>query len=292
MDEARKCYADPDTMAKRNVVIGPRDLDILSALEHCPLTPAQLLKLSSTFSRPFPEEHTLRRRLRLLSHRNLLRQFPYAVASGGRSPHYARLTRDGYRLLHGPDTTLPHRRHFEAISHAHHHHTRALAEFLVHTLVSAQQVGMTVPEFSPENALKIEAGLFTLYPDSAFAVQDAAGRRFRFVVELDNGTERVRSRLDTESIERKVRGYDLHQSGIAARDPERFVVLFVCARGPDRLAHILELAGELTVNARRRVFLGTTLKEFLMSPTPLTEDCFRDIHAQPCALIDLAEKAA
>ena len=279
-------------MAKRNIAIGPRDLDVLSALDHCPLTPDQLLKLSQTFLRPFPDVHTLRRRLRRLNHCDLLRPFPYAVASGGRSPCYHRLTRDGYRLLRGADITLPHRRHFEAISQAHHYHTRALADFLVHTLVSAHEAGLTVLEFSPENALKIEAGLFTLYPDCAFTLRGGSDRRFRFVVELDNGTERVRSRMDTESIERKVRGYDLHQSGMGAHDPERLVVLFVCTRGSERLDHILKLAGELTVNAQRRVFLGTTLAEFLSAEKPLTEPCFRNIQLQSSSLVELPEKAA
>ena len=38
------------------------------------------------------------------------------------------------------------------------------------------------------------------------------GRTFSFVVEFDNGTERVRSKQDVESIERKMRGYDAHIS--------------------------------------------------------------------------------
>ena len=55
---------------------------------------------------------------------------------------------------------------------------------------------------------------------------------------LDNGTERIRSPQDVESIERKVRGYDLHQSSTPSFDHGRFVVLFVTTRSSDRLVHI------------------------------------------------------
>lgn len=119
--------------------IGPRDLDILTALDRTPLTPAQLCQLSTTFTAPFRDENNLRRRLRLLKRSGLIRSWPYALATDGRSPRYCRLTRDGFRLLYGADTALPHRRHFEEISHGHHHHTSALAETIVHLLRSAHR---------------------------------------------------------------------------------------------------------------------------------------------------------
>ena len=89
------------------------------------------------------------------------------------------------------------------------------------------------------------------------------GRTFNFVVELDNGTERVRSRRDVESIERKLRGYDAHQAQFEALDPQRYLVLFVTTRSQQRLQHILDVATLVMQNQQRTVFIGTDLKSFL-----------------------------
>ena len=100
------------------------------------------------------------------------------------------------------------------------------------------------------------------------------GRAFNFVIELDNGTERIRSPQDVESIERKVRGYDLHQSATPSFDHGRFVVLFVTTRSSDRLAHILQAATRIMRNPRRTLFLGVTLSAFLNHDKPLTAPLF------------------
>ena len=97
---------------------------------------------------------------------------------------------------------------------------------------------------------------------------------FNFVIELDNGTERIRSPQDVESIERKVRGYDLHQSGTPSFDHGRFVVLFVTTRSSERLAHILQAATRIMRNPRRTLFLGVTLSAFLNHDMPLTAPLF------------------
>lgn len=103
--------------------IGDRDIEILTALDRCPLTVAQLRKLSQSFKLPFRDEHNLRRRLRKLAHSGFVNSWPYATASEGKSPSYDKLTRNGYRILHGMDAKLPSRRYFEAIAPGHHHHT-------------------------------------------------------------------------------------------------------------------------------------------------------------------------
>ncbi|MEZ5942496.1 MAG: hypothetical protein R3C18_13970 [Planctomycetaceae bacterium] len=236
--------------------IGPRDLDMLTALDRTPLTSAQLCKLSTTFVAPFRDEHNLRRRLRMLGNSGLIRSWPYALASMGRSPHYFKLTRDGYRLLHGQDAPLPRRRYFEEISHGHHYHTHALAEVIVQLAVCGQRQGIILRHFARENSLKLEANGFTLYPDCAFQLLTSDGSTFNYVVELDNGTERVRTRQDVESIERKLRGYDAHQSQFAANDPQRYLVLFVTTRSRSRLDRILQLADMLLTNRQRTVFVG------------------------------------
>lgn len=265
--------------------IGPRDEELLAALDHSPFTPAQLLALSQTFGQPFPDEHTVRRRLRQLALRGLVRSFPYAVASLGRSPSYYKLTPLGYRHLYGVTASLPSRRYFEAIADAHHHHTQALSEFLVHLFVSARKSGVAVRSFARENSVTLETPTFTLRPDCAFQLVTDAGRTLNFVVELDNGTERVRSQLDTESIERKIRGYDQHQGSMEAYDPARYVVVFVTTRSQVRLHGMLDAAGRLMCNPQRRLFVGVALADFLASDNPLFAACFQDAHGRRTALV-------
>lgn len=245
--------------------IGPRDLQILTALDRCPLTIAQLMRLSQTFVTPFPDASVLRRRLRRLAKAGYVKYWPYAVATEGRSPNYFRLGRDGYSLLYGADSPLPHRRRFEALSPVRHHHTFCLAELIVQVFVSAHLAGCSVDGFGRENSVCFKSGSFTMYPDCSFVIRRPDGRTFPYVVELDNSSERVRSRLDVESIERKIRGYDAHQSKFASTDPDRYLVLFVATRSQRRVQNILDLASTLMQQPRRTVFVGCKLDSFLAS---------------------------
>lgn len=255
--------------------IGHRDIDILTALDRTPLTPAQLCRLSHTFIAPFQNEDNLRRRLRALADSGLVRSWPYAIATEGRSPKYFKLTRDGYRLLYGAHAALPRRRYFEEISHGHHHHTFSLAECIVQIAITGHRKGITLQHFARENSVKLEAGGFTQYPDCAFQLVTADNRVFHFVLELDNGTERVRTRQDVESIERKLRGYDAHQSQYGANDANRYLVLFVTTRSQKRLHHIMDLAALVMRNPQRTVFLGCDLQS-LKENDPFTEAIFHD----------------
>lgn len=253
--------------------IGSRGLDLLTAIDRTPLTPAQLCKVSQTFSVPFHDEHNLRRRLRRLSDAGLLKSWPYAIVSNGRSPQYFKLTREGYRLLYGEDAALPRRRYFEEISHGHHYHTSYLADVIVHLAVMGHRQGIALRHFARENSVKLEAGGFTMYPDCAFQLVNAERRTFNFVLELDNGTERMRSKQDVESIERKVRGYDAHQGQFAADDPNRYLVVFVTTRSLYRLPKIMNLADAFMHNRQRTVFIGCDLVT-LLNADPFAESVF------------------
>jgi len=264
--------------------IGPRDLDILTAFDRTPLTSTQLCKLSQTFAAPFRDEHNLRRRLRRLTNSQLVRSWPYALATDGRSPRYFKLTREGYRLLYGTDAALPRRRYFEEISHGHHHHTHALAEVITHIAVCGHRHGITLQHFARENSLKLEANGFTMYPDCGFQLLTPTGKAYNFVVELDNGTERIRTRQDIESIERKIRGYDAHQSQFAANDPNRYLVLFITTRSDQRLQHILTLADQLMANRERTVFVGA-LQYSMKEEDPFARPVLMDHHLAERLLI-------
>lgn len=51
----------PNTLHAR---IGPRDLELLTAIDRFPVTSAQLCRISLSFKEPFRDENNLRRRLR------------------------------------------------------------------------------------------------------------------------------------------------------------------------------------------------------------------------------------
>jgi hypothetical protein len=258
-----------------NTKIGDRDIQLLTAIDRCPLTPSQLCHISKTFERPFNDSHNVRRRLRKLAAADLVQCFPYTITGDGFSHRYYKLTRCGYRLLYGPKATLPKRRYFEAIKPGHHHHTFCLAETIVHLCVTAHENGCEIIYFSRENSVKLQADPFTLYPDSAFVVRRSDGRTFSFVVELDNGTERVRSKQDVESIERKLRGYDAHQSKYDKFDPERYLVLFITTRSENRLQYIMDVAADIMKQPNRRVFVGVELNR-LLSVDPFQVPIFVD----------------
>ena len=250
-----------------------RDYEILQSLDQFPLTPNQLCKLSQSFAMPFQDVHAVRRRLRKLAGIELVRKYPYAVASFGSSPAYYKLTRAGYRVLHGPDAALPKRRYFDSIGQARHPHTRALVDLLVHLFVSVQNTGDRIQHYARENDVSLETTVGVLRPDAAFQIvsQDQV---YNFVVELDNGTERVRSRVNTESIERKIKGYDSHSRGLDAFDSKRYVVLFVTTRSTERLKHMMAAASVLVKNPNRRLFLGATLGNLLGQSDPMRDACF------------------
>ena len=271
----------------RPVQTGPRDLEILLAADRCPLTIAQLLRVSQTFERPFTDSHHLRRRVRQLRSAGLLKAFPYAIANGGRSPDYLRITQAGYRLLHGPEAKTK-RRHFEAVSPAQHLHTHDLSELVSHLLASAHTAGADVTHFMREGSLRIGNDRVAAFPDCAFRLESPE-RSLNYYVELDRGTERIRTKQDVESILRKVHAYDIDNARFDARDPNRPLVLFVTTRTNLRRDSILAAAAKGMRNPNRTVFLAATLSD-VCGGNPVTEPLFRDHRGQGRPLLALPKK--
>ena len=81
-----------------------------------------------------------------------MRCWHYASTSRG-AVNYYKLTPDGYRLLNGPKSELPSKRFFQPVSLALQQHTRSLADFIVHTAVSARMAGVAFTDFYRENDL-------------------------------------------------------------------------------------------------------------------------------------------
>jgi hypothetical protein len=258
-----------------------RDFEVLAALDRSRLTAEQLLKLSETFTLPFTTERRVRERLQTLCDCGRVRRSQYYATAGRGAQTYYTLTRVGYRLLYGDEATPPTKRYFGDIGVANHHHTRCLADFIVHTAVSAHRSGLTLANFCRENTLRLEIGEQYLYPDCAFQLVTADGRAFSYFVELDNGSERVESDKPIDSWERKIRLYEICQDHC----PERFRVLIVTTRRPERLDHILNAAARLTRNTQRSLFYGICLPQYLSADFALTAACFLNHRDQPVSLI-------
>lgn len=261
-------------------LLTPRDLEILTALDHCPPTARQLLKLSRTFECPFPNERRVRDRLQALSDSGRVRLWQYATAGRG-APNYYTLSPLGYRLLHGEGAIPPTKRAFAPVGLAQQHHTQSLADFIVHTAIAAHRAGVRFTGFYRENTLRLSVGEECLYPDCGFQLVRADGTEFGFVVEIDAGTERIRSPKDLDSWERKIRLYDRFQDSCV----KRFRVLIVSTRSAVRVEHILDAAAKLVGNPHRALFYGVSLPAYLAQEEAVTTLCFRDHRGVAMALL-------
>ena len=269
-----------------NRCLTPRDTEILAALDYCPLTVRQLLKVSQTFQEhPFKSTRSVQDRLQKLRHAGWVRRWTYATASRSGAPDYFKLTLLGYRLIHGASASPPAKRYFNEVGIAHQHHTLSLAEFIVHTIVATRCQGIEMKNFRHENSLRLQVGQENLFPDCAFELHTPDRQRFNFLVELDNGTERVRSEKDTDSWQRKVRLYEQFQD---QTQPHRFRVLVVTTRSRDRINHILSVATEHARNPRRSLLYAIHMDDYLLQANPIGSPCFRDHRGQSVALISSA----
>src|SRR5581483_1530158 len=237
----------------RHRLVTKRDIEIFGALGLCPLTAAQLLAISQTFASPFTGERRLRQRLLQLDGAGRVHRRPYAVADHG-VPNYYTLTPLGYRLLRGADAPAPPKRMFDAVMLSRQHHTRSLADFLVHTVVSAHRAGIGFTNYYRENTLRLGIGDDALFPDAAFTLVER-GAEYVFYVEIDAATERIRSSKETDSWERKITLYNRLQDST----PQPFRVLAVSTRTSERTAHILAASAALVRNRYRPLVFGIGL---------------------------------
>ena len=261
-------------------LVTDRDLDILAALDMAPLTAEQLMKLSRTFSHPFPDPRRVRERLRRLIEAERVRAFRYATSGPG-APVYYVLSPLGYRLLHGHAAPLPSRRTFEPIGIARQRHTHALADFMVHTVAAAHSAEIRLTGHRRENSLRLDAGGDSLYPDAAFQLLTLDGRLFRFFVEIDCSNERILSEKVADSWQRKIDFYEAY----ADDAPNRFRVLVVVVAGEERLRHVLDAAARRARNPRRGLFYGVTLDFYCRVSGAVTSSCWLDHRGNSVPLI-------
>ncbi len=261
-------------------LVTPRDLDLFEALDRCPLTVRQLLKLSCTFAYPFTTERRVQERLQCLVAVGRVRRWPYATAGQGALSYYT-LTPLGYRLLHGCDTLPSGRGIFGPVGVARQAHTQALAEVIIHLVAAAERSGIPIENFRRENALRLRVGAENLYPDGAFELLRGQDARFTFYLEIDNRSETVSVGSSFDSWGRKIQFYEKLQDA----QSDRFRVLAITTGGPQRLRHMLESAGDLARNPRRSLVYGIGYAAFLSVADPLASPCFRNHLDQSVALV-------
>jgi len=260
-----------------------RDREILIALDYSPLTARQLQYLSSSWAWPFTSLRKTRERLLELKDLGILAIERYAALAPGQPENYYLLTRAGYAQLRGPDERPPTKGYFAPIAISRQAHTKALADFLVQTQVGAHRSGLEFTDYYRENTLKLTAAGESVYPDAAFVLVAPDRRQYRYFVEIDFGTERLRSSLSDATWERKARVYDRYQED---HRQARFRVLAIAARNSQaRLTNILAAASGQQGNPERSLFLATTLGDFLAEPAPITAQLFRDHRGQRQALV-------
>lgn len=269
------------TTCLRRTVLTPRDIELLTWIGRSPLTIAQVLKLSRTFACPFQSESRIRGRLSRLRDAGWVRRYRYATSERGTPADYYKLTLAGHRLLQGASAGAPTKRFFSELGVGRHHHAHALAEVLVHFAHGAFLAGLRMTDIVAENTLRLDLPGQFLFPDGALQLVSSDGQRFNFCLELDCGTETLRSTKDRESIERKIRFYDRYQDSAA----ERFRVLFVVTRSGERMRRILETANAVVRNPRRSLCYGVLLPELLACVDAVTHPCFLDHRAEPVPLV-------
>ncbi len=261
-------------------LVTPRDRDLFQALDRCPLTVRQLLKVSSTFAYAFTTERRVQERLQCLAAAGRVRRWRYATAGQGALSYYT-LTPLGYRLLHGVDTLPSGRGLFGPVGVARQAHTQALAEAIVHLVAAAHRTQIPIRNFRRENALRLRVGDDSLYPDGAFELCPDQDARFTFYLEIDNRTETVAVGSSLDSWGRKVQFYEKYQDAQA----DRFRVLAITTGGPERLRHMLEVAHDLARNRRRSLVYGIGYTDLLHAEDPFTSACFRNHAHQSVALV-------
>jgi hypothetical protein len=266
-----------------NTLLTPRVKEVLGALERGPRTALQLLTESETFAAPYKNLNFLRRNLQKYADAGWVRSWRYATADHA-ALNYYKLTRDGYRLLRGGDGPQPSASYFAEVPVARQEHTRSLADVIVHACVAGHHCGIRLASFHAENQLTLHLADEYLKPDFQMTLRSPTDQQFRFLVELDNGTEPLAATdPHRESIRRKVTFYERFQDHWFSHwkqsgrrgFPPRFRVLFF-ARTALRVREILAVAASHATWRNRRLCYAATVQDFLAESDVLRSAIFLD----------------
>lgn len=255
--------------SKTSVIYTPRDQQIHEMLALTPLDTQQLLKLSQTFDQPFTTARKLRQRMQQHQAAGWVNKHTYATTSAGQLNYY-QLSRDGYRLLHGPDALLPKRSRFQEVSPALQRHTRHLADVIVHTNVAARRLGVDIVEQLGDGQLMLTLGDRSQRPDYSFKLATRDGV-FTFYDELDEATEPIVSTRQRECLEAKIRFHEDYQNATG----QRYRVRMIFAKATSRVFQFLQLARRHATR-QRSIFYVVLLDNYLKHDSSLTSPLFID----------------
>lgn len=261
--------------------ITARDREILCSLYRDPKTPDQLLRESVVFNEPFHTQLRLQVRLKQLTDAGILKRWRYFDGTDGAAPYYYKLSREGFRLVAGPDALPPTKRYFAEISPSLHRHHRAVADCNIQMLVSARQSRIRIAEFHPQDSLVLSIGNERVIPDSTWQLVPQNERHHRFYFEIDCSTESLVSQHQSNTLEQKIRRYEaLHY-----KSPQPFRVVFVFTQSTDRRDHFLKLAAKVVKNSHRVIFYGAVLHDFVTAVDVLHAPVCHDQNSANTSLI-------
>ncbi len=274
------------------LILSARDTSLLRLLDRTPVTTTLVLKASESFpGERFHDERRVRERLQTLAEARLVRAFPATQGVGGPVNWY-KLTAEGFRTVHGADAALPHRSRFEMIPPSRFHHTQALAEIIVHSLVAAHRDRCTIPFFNGDGEARIDVMNHSFYPD-CFIQFTLAAKQFNVYFEIDQSTESLDSHAE-QSIRTKLLNYEAYQDSLVAwwrsngqLGPRPYFRAVFLTRSQERANHILWLAQTCARNTDRHLIYAATQDTYLTSPRPLQSPLFLNHHGRWQALVDL-----
>lgn len=288
-----------ETRKRINVQPTARDDLIFALLEIIPLTAAQVKKYSQTFpvtgdeaneneegsrphtSGPFNKEKTALRRLQLLHRGGYLYNRPYDKNGTFGATRYFQLTRKGWQWQHRFESETPPypKRQHEAISPSRQHHTRNLADALVHLHYSAHRRGFRMEIISGESEITINnnKGITSLDGEVEFIRIRDENVRFHRLLELECSTHTLRSeKHNKKTWQNRARVID-HDAALRIKnDQTRTRLLTFTSRSWEKAETIADLFKEETKNPDRQVYLGTFLPEFLAEEDGLFSPIFLD----------------
>lgn len=256
-----------------------RDDQILTDLALTPLDAQQLLQLGRRYTPIFTGEKAVRNRLLKLEDLGLVKHFYYQTSTNGARKYY-KLSKEGYRYVHGPRKALPSRSFFAVISPALQRHTRCLSQFFVHAITTAHSSQMQLQQIYGENEFVLKIGEREQRLDAAAQFTNR-GKTYNCLFEMDCGTEPVFSRKQRESLAQKIQFiYDFQR---VSKHAFRHYMLF--ATPSPRMHHYLNVVQELNPDPRRHLCFAVLLEQFLKTPDPFRSPIWLDHDAQLASVV-------
>ena len=231
------------------------------------------------------KEKTALRRLQVLARGGYLYNRPYDKNGNFGATRYFQLTRKGWNWLHRIDSEIPPypKRQHEAITPSRQHHTRNLADTLIHLHCCALRRGYRMEIISGESEITINnnKGITSLDGEVEFIRIADETVRFHRLLEMECSTHTLRSeKHNKKTWQNRARVVDHDATLRIKNDQTRTRLLTFTSRSWKKAVSIAGLFKEETKNPDRQVYLGTYLQDFLSDEDGLFSPVFLDHNAK------------